>query len=56
MAKANEPELRWHLAVLVPRLPLNSKERRLATSLLSSDLEDRSSIVKTSALQGLADK
>jgi hypothetical protein len=45
----------WHLAVMIPRLPLSSKERQLATSLLSSYLEDRSSIVKTSALQGLAD-
>jgi len=55
MAEAKEAELRWHLAVIVPRLPLNSKERQLATSLLSSYLEDRSSIVKTFALQGLAD-
>jgi len=55
MAEAKEPELRWHLAVMIPRLPLNSKEQQLATSLLSSYLEDRSSIVKTSALQGLAD-
>jgi hypothetical protein len=55
MAEAKEPELRWHLAVMVPRLPLNSKERQLATSVLSSYLEDRSSIVKTFALQGLAD-
>src|SRR5690349_23299922 len=26
MAEATEPEVRWHLAVMVPRLPLNSKE------------------------------
>lgn len=55
MAEASEQELRWHLAVIVPRLPLNPKERKLATSLLSSYLEDRSSIVRTFALQGLAD-
>ena len=55
MVKAKEPELRWHLAVMVPRLPLNSRERQLATSVLSGYLEDRSSIVKTFALQGLAD-
>jgi hypothetical protein len=55
MAEAEEPELRWHLAVMVPRLPLNPKERQLATSVLSSYLEDHSSIVKTFALQGLAD-
>ncbi len=55
MAEAGEQELRWHLAVMIPRLPLNAKERELTVSLLNSYLEDRSSIVKTFALQGLAD-
>jgi hypothetical protein len=55
MAKTKEQELRWHLAAMIPRLPLNTRERQLAVSLLHSYLEDRSSIVKTSALQGLAD-
>ncbi|MBZ5506869.1 MAG: hypothetical protein LAO78_15545 [Acidobacteriia bacterium] len=55
MAEAGEQELRWHLAAMVPRLPLTAKERQLAVSLLNSYLEDRSSIVKTFALQGLAD-
>ena len=55
MSEAKEPELRWHLAVLVPRLPLNAKDRQLAISLLNSYLKDRSSLVKTFALQGLAD-
>ena len=55
MAEAQEQELRWHLAAMVPRLALNAKERDLVTSLLTDYLEDRSSIVKTFALQGLAD-
>jgi hypothetical protein len=55
MAEARQQELRWHLAVMVPRLLLNPKERHLATSWLTRYLEDRSSIVKTFALQGLAD-
>ncbi len=55
MAKAKQQELRWHLAAVVPRLPLSSKERIVVSSLLRSYLEDRSSIVKTSALQALAD-
>jgi hypothetical protein len=55
MTEATEQELRWHLAVMVPRLLLNAEERQLATSLLNGYLEDRSSIVKTFALQGLAD-
>ena len=54
MAEATEPEVRWHLAVMVPRLPLNSKGRQLAASLLTVYLRDRSSLVKTFALQGLA--
>jgi hypothetical protein len=55
MTGTTEQELRWHLAVMVPRLLLNTKERHLATSLLTSYLEDHSFIVKTFALQGLAD-
>ena len=55
MAEAKEMELRWHLAVMVPRLQLNARERQLAKALLNGYLEDRSSIVKTFALQGLAD-
>ena len=55
MAEAKQQELRWHLAAMVPRLELNSRERELVRSLLNSYLEDRSSIVKTSALQALAD-
>lgn len=54
MAGADQTELRWHLAVLVPRLPLSSRERQLVSSLLKSYLQDRHSIVKTLALQGLA--
>lgn len=55
MAEAEQPELLWHLAALIPRLPLNSRERQLAATLLNNCLEARSSIVKTFALQGLAD-
>jgi len=55
MAETREQELRWHLAAMVPRLPLSDRERQLAVSLLGGYLEDRSSIVKTTALQGLAD-
>ncbi len=55
MAESQEQEMRWHLAVMVPRLNLTAKERKAAISSLSSYLQDRSSIVKTFALQGLAD-
>ena len=55
MIETKQQELRWHLAVMIPRLRLTAKERQAATSSLHSYLEDRGSIVKTSALQGLAD-
>jgi HEAT repeat protein len=55
MAATEQQELRWHLAAMVPRLRLNARERQIAISALNRYLEDRSSIVKTSALQGFAD-
>jgi hypothetical protein len=55
MTETKQQELRWHLAAMAPRLLLNAKERQVAFSSLESYLEDHSSIVKTSALQGLAD-
>jgi HEAT repeat protein len=55
MAETEQQELRWHLAAMVPRLWLKTRERQIAISSLNRYLEDGSSIVKTSALQGLAD-
>jgi HEAT repeat protein len=55
MSETEQQELRWHLAVMVPGLRLNAKERQIAISSLNRYLEDRSSIVRTFALQGLAD-
>jgi hypothetical protein len=55
LAEAEQIELRWHLALMVPRLALTSPERQRAAATLQRYLEDRSSIVKTFALQGLAD-
>jgi len=55
MVETEQQEVRWHLAAMVPRLQLNTKQRNLATSLMIGYLEDRSSIVKTFALQGLAE-
>jgi hypothetical protein len=40
---------------MVPRLALNATERQQAAAFLNTYLEDRSSIVRTFALQGLAD-
>jgi hypothetical protein len=55
LAEAEQIELRWHLALMVPRLELGARERERAAAALQRYLEDRSSIVKTFAMQGLAD-
>jgi hypothetical protein len=55
LAESEQIELRWHLALMVPRLELNATERQRAAKTLWRYLDDRSSIVKTFALQGLAE-
>jgi len=53
MAETSQQEMRWHLAVLIPRLEMTPEERRRAVGILERYLGDRSSIVKTFAIQGL---
>ena len=55
LAEADRIERRWHLAQMIPRLPLNEAERRRVAKVLQLYLEDQSSIVRTFALQALAD-
>jgi hypothetical protein len=55
VARSEQQEVRWHVAQMVPRLDLNTKERRAVVSILLGYLEDRSKIVKTCAMQALAD-
>src|SRR5208282_1465423 len=55
LAEAEQQELRWHLALMVPRLSLTRAERLRVSEEFKRYLEDRSSIVKTWALQGLAE-
>jgi hypothetical protein len=56
LPEAQENKLRWHLALIVPRLTLGLTECARAAHALEAWLEDRSSsIVKTMALQGLVD-
>jgi hypothetical protein len=54
-ATPDQQEVRWHVAQLLPRLPLTAAERRDAIALLDGYLEDASAIVRTCALQALAD-
>lgn len=50
-------ELKWHLALLIPRLSLTKKDAAKATSILNDWLSDpnNSNIVRVNALQGLVD-
>lgn len=53
--EATQQELRWHLAQMIPRLHLSKKDRVRAASVFRLYLGDQSSIVKTSAMQAMAD-
>lgn len=55
LATADQPEVRWHLAQLVPRLELGASAAADTIDVLEGWLEDPSSIVKTNVLQALAD-
>lgn len=55
LPEAAPKKLRWNLALMLGRLPLTVNEARRAAEVLHSWLNDPSSIVKTAALQGLAD-
>lgn len=55
LADTEQIEVRWHLAQMIPRLKLTARERRRAADFLRHYLDDHSSIVRTFALQALAD-
>ena len=54
-ATTEQPSLRWHLAQMIPRLALDAGERRSVVGVLKRYLDDPSAIVKTCAMQALAD-
>lgn len=54
-ARATQQELRWHLAQMLPRLTLSVAEHRVAVKVMFDYLNDPSKIVKTFAMQALAD-
>jgi HEAT repeat protein len=51
---SEQQEVRWHAALMIPRLHLTTRERAVAVDILFDYLRDRSSIVKTFAMDGLA--
>jgi hypothetical protein len=55
VANIEQQEVRWHVAQLFSRLALNREERRRVYDILSRFLSDESKIVKTFAMQALAD-
>ena len=50
-----QQEVRWHMAQMLPRLPLTPRQIPDVFSLLRSYLRDRSVIVQVSALQAMFD-
>lgn len=54
-AGAEQPELRWHLAQVLPRLELSRRDCMIVAAVFRCYLRGRSRIVKTFAMQGLAD-
>jgi hypothetical protein len=55
VAATDQKEVRWHVAQMLPRLDLNEQERGRVYRILLTYLNDRSSIVRTFAMQALAD-
>lgn len=54
-AASEQQEVRWHMAALFARMNLRPLERAAAADILLDYLRDKSSIVKTFAMQGLGD-
>jgi hypothetical protein len=55
LSEAQPPKVRWNLALTIPRIELTVPECRRVASVLRGWLDDRSSIVKTAALHGIAE-
>ena len=51
---AQPNKLRWNLALMTARMKLSPPQCRRVASILNSWLDDKSSIVKTAAMHGLA--
>jgi len=55
LAHCEQKEVRWHVAQMLPRLRWNIREQNQVYDILADYLRDSSSIVKTFAMQALAD-
>ena len=54
-ASTEQPSLRWHLAQMLTRVRLSAEQQRAAIAAFRAYLDDKSAIVKVTALQALAD-
>jgi len=50
-----QPEVRWHVALMLARVPLSKSEQAAVINVLTGYMNNRSSIVKTFAMQALFD-
>jgi hypothetical protein len=55
LSRIEQKEVRWHVAAMLARLPLSENEQQRVIEILLSYTNDRSSIVKTIAMQSLAE-
>ena len=55
VAAVQQQEVRWHVCQMLPRLDLGPAERQRALAILRGYMHDRSKIVKTFAMQAMAD-
>ena len=55
VARIDQQEVRWHVAQMLPRLEWNDAGRATCVEILIGYLDDRSKIIKTFAMQALAD-
>ena len=55
VALVDQQEVRWHVAQMLPRLEWSDEERAAIVGMLLDYLDDESKIVKTFAMQALAD-
>ncbi|MBL8412946.1 MAG: hypothetical protein JNM42_00730 [Propionivibrio sp.] len=55
ISRSDQKEVRWHVAQMLPRIEWTRDERQQVLGVLLDYLNDTSSIVKTFAMQALAD-
>lgn len=53
LAEIGQQEVRWHLAQMMPRLPLDPTEKKRAAAIMQAYLEDKSVLVRVNALEAL---